>query len=955
MVQKLSRTLYFSTVVFSLLSILSIGGLWITYDYIEYQTNLEDFKKEYIEKEKETLKNEVDRVVSLIEYNNSLKYIRINNLVKNRIDEVDRIITRIYNTNKDHKSKKEIVEIIKETVRDMRFFDNWGYYFMYDLDGKLIMHGIKPQYEGTYKFRDFTDLNGKKVLRELVNIAKTKKEGFLEWAFFRPDKPNVQANKLGYVKYLEPFNYFIGTADYIFRVEEELQQETLSRISNITYGEDGYIFVLDDKGTTLSNKKFKNLEGIELSLMPARIKPIIKKILTTSQKEEKGFVHYLLPNKKSEKITYIHHYKKWNWIIGTGKHLTDLDKLLVEKEEELTNKIQSKIIFIVLFLCVIILFVMGLSARFIRNIDKSISVFIKFFKKVNIENKKLPTKKLPFEEFQELAFCINDMLDIKIEQERDIILKNKEVLVNSSLLNEYKKAVDSSTIVSKTDITGTITYVNDEFCKISGFNRNELIGFKHNIVRHPNVKESVYKHMWQRILNKKVWKGVLENKAKDGTSYFVKSTIVPILDIDSNIKEFIAIRYDVTNLIKQANKIKFQTTDLLTKLPNRQKLLEKLENNDLKLAVFDIVRFKEINEYYGYDIGDEVIKKIANMIKEFIQSQPYTLYKLQGDEFAILANKNVSSSALKEMSLSLLKFVSDSSLDIQGNILDINMIGGIAFQKNYLINSEMAKNYAKETKSELIVFDENLNIKDNIVENIIRTKQLKHALISDRIVIFIQPIVLNDDNNSIHKYECLVRLLDDNGEIVSPMAFLTIAKKSNLYLEITRTVITKAFEYFSTKEDDFSINLTIEDILSPEINELIFSKLAEFPQTANRVIFEIVEDEGIENYDDVSSFIERMKQQGCKIAIDDFGTGYSNFDYLMKLNVDFIKIDGSMIRYLDYDDNAKLVTQLIVDFSKKLNIKTIAEFVHSPEIHKIVKEMEIDYSQGFYLGEPIKI
>lgn len=95
-----------------------------------------------------------------------------------------------------------------------------------------------------------------------------------------------------------------------------------------------------------------------------------------------------------------------------------------------------------------------------------------------------------------------------------------------------------------------------------------------------------------------------------------------------------------------------------------------------------------------------------------------------------------------------------------------------------------------------------------------------------------------------------------------------------------------------------------------------------------------------------------MKDLGCKIAIDDFGTGYSNFDYLMKLNVDFVKIDGSMIKYINQDLNAKIVTELIVSFTKKLNIKTIAEFVHSKEIHEIVTDMGIDYSQGFYLGEP---
>ena len=954
MIKKLSRTLYLSTFLFSILSILTIGALWIAYDYREYQENLHSFKTEYIKNEKEILKNEVDRVISLIEYNNSLKYTRINQLVKNRIEEVDAIINSIFTKYKATKTKDEIVEIIKETVRGMRFFNNWGYYFMYDLNSKLIMHGLKPEFEGTYKFRDFTDLNGKKVLQELVYIAKTKKEGFLEWTFYRPDKPNVQADKLGYIKLIEPLNYFIGTADYTFRVEEELKLETLSRISNISYGEDGYIFVLKDDGTTLSNKKYPKFEGKTLSSMSEKFRQLIQEVLKTSEKEGEGFVQYLLPEHESEKLTFVYNYEKWNWVIGTGKHLVDLDKLLIEKEQELAKKIEKKILYITIFLFIVILLVLGLSRIFIKKIDKSLSVFITFFKKVNIENKKLPITKLPFVEFQELAVCINEMLDTKIEQEKDILLKNKEVLVNSSLLNEYKKAVDASTIVSKTDKEGVITYVNDEFCKISGYSRNELLGNKHNIVKHPKVNESVYKQMWQKILNKKVWKGVLENRTKDGVSYFVKITIVPILDIESNIKEFIAIRYDVTNLIKQANKIKFQTTDLLTKLPNRQKLLECLEYNDLKLAIFDIVRFKEINEYYGYDIGDEVIKNMAEILKEFIKNQPYSLYKIQGDEFAILANEKISIEAFKEMSRNLVDHIGKNPLNVKDNALDIHIVGGISFQKNYLINAEMAKNFAKESKTDLIIFDENINIKDNIVENITRTKQLKKALISDRVVIFIQPIILNS-NNSIHKYECLVRMLDDDGEIISPMAFLTIAKKSNLYLEITRTVITKAFEYFSIKDDDFSINLTIEDILSPEINNLIYQKLQEFPQTANRVIFEIVEDEGIENYDEVSSFIEKMKSYGCKIAIDDFGTGYSNFDYLMKLNVDFIKIDGSMIRYLDYDENAKLVTQLIVDFAKKLKIKTIAEFVHSSSIDKIVKEMDIDYSQGFYLGEPKKI
>jgi len=124
---------------------------------------------------------------------------------------------------------------------------------------------------------------------------------------------------------------------------------------------------------------------------------------------------------------------------------------------------------------------------------------------------------------------------------------------------------------------------------------------------------------------------------------------------------------------------------------------------------------------------------------------------------------------------------------------------------------------------------------------------------------------------------------------------------------------------------------------------------------AKRVIFEIVESEGIDNFEEVSLFIKEMKAVGCKIAIDDFGTGYSNFEYLMKLNVDFIKIDGSFIKNIDMCEQSLLISELIITFAKKQNIKTVAEFVHSKSVLEKVRELGITYSQGFYLGEPKSI
>ena len=188
-----------------------------------------------------------------------------------------------------------------------------------------------------------------------------------------------------------------------------------------------------------------------------------------------------------------------------------------------------------------------------------------------------------------------------------------------------------------------------------------------------------------------------------------------------------------------------------------------------------------------------------------------------------------------------------------------------------------------------------------------------------------------------------------------PGAFLEVAKKSRLYTEITRRVINQAFEFFADRPRDiFSINLTLEDILDSSVMQLLQDKV-EHNHMGGRLILEIVESEGIENYEQVSRFIAMMQKLGCKVAIDDFGTGYSNFDYLMRLNVDIIKIDGSIIRNVDQDRNAQVVADLVVNFAQRLGIKTVAEFVHSEAVYKKVVDMHIDYSQGYYLAEPVPL
>jgi len=165
-------------------------------------------------------------------------------------------------------------------------------------------------------------------------------------------------------------------------------------------------------------------------------------------------------------------------------------------------------------------------------------------------------------------------------------------------------------------------------------------------------------------------------------------------------------------------------------------------------------------------------------------------------------------------------------------------------------------------------------------------------------------------------------------------------------------MIDKTFEKFEQYEDfEFSINLTIDDITNQDTVNYILTKLSNYTNP-KRVIFEVVESEEIQDYKEINSFIKNIKAYGAKIAIDDFGSGYANFEHILTLDADFIKIDGSLIKNINKDRNALIITEAIIEFSKKLNRKTIVEYVHNEDIYDIVKAYGADYSQGFYLGEP---
>jgi len=422
------------------------------------------------------------------------------------------------------------------------------------------------------------------------------------------------------------------------------------------------------------------------------------------------------------------------------------------------------------------------------------------------------------------------------------------------------------------------------------------------------------------------------------------------------------ILYKVVGLMRQ---LQASYTDELTDLPNRARLLlDFAREPGGSLLLINLDGFKEINALFGHTCGDYVLRVLADWLRGFIdnnrQQGAVRLYRLTADEFAILG----PDSSVERMQVylqALNDYLQRRSLIWQEQEITIGVTLGAAIhppeqltasvsQDSMITWARFALKQARLKQKNYVIYDIEQRIEDAYEHNLLWARRVKEALEDDRILPFFQPIY---DNRSgrITKFECLVRMRGESGDIASPGQFLDVARKLRLDRQLTRIMLEKSMATFADTPYEFSINLSYADLLDQDLSHFIIQKLDE-SGLGKRIIFEILESDGIENYQEVRRFIDEVKRRGCRIAIDDFGTGYSNFEHLLRLNVDLIKIDGSLIRNLDSDPTAFSVTQGIVNFARSLNMETVAEFVHSHAVQEKVRYLGVDFSQGAYFSMP---
>ncbi len=397
--------------------------------------------------------------------------------------------------------------------------------------------------------------------------------------------------------------------------------------------------------------------------------------------------------------------------------------------------------------------------------------------------------------------------------------------------------------------------------------------------------------------------------------------------------------------------------DPLTQVYNRQYLYEFLKTSSLQhyqLMMIDLDHFKQINDTYGHDVGDMVLISVVKEIKANIRKNDL-LIRFGGEEFLVLTYKQ----DLK------------GCVSVASRIKNAIMIHKMKFsQREILMTISIGINpfpfHSKNFDEAIKIADEQLYNAKISGRNCIKVSQkgtteqtqsskriidVNSALEEDRIKCAYQPI-LCVKTNKIVKYEMLLRLVDKNKSVTLPMDFLPSIRHTNIYVNITKIVLDNAIQTLRENNFELTINLDLQDIMNDDIVKLLSDKFKDHRKLAERLYIEILEHEEITNFRTITKHIAILKNLGFKIALDDFGSGFANFKYLIHLDIDVLKIDGSLIRDVHTNKRTYHIIETISTFAKKMNIKTVAEQIETKNEFETLKALGIDYLQGYYIGKP---
>lgn len=538
---------------------------------------------------------------------------------------------------------------------------------------------------------------------------------------------------------------------------------------------------------------------------------------------------------------------------------------------------------------------------------------------------------------------------------------------------KYRRAVDAAAIFSETDLNGRITYVNDQFCAVSGYSREELLGQNHRLLNSGLHSDDFFTAMWRTIALGNIWKGEICNRAKDGSLYWVDSTMVPVLDdTTGRVHRYLSIRFDISEKRQLLQSLQWRVGhDVLTGLPNRAFLSELLdqalefsrhENIPLAVCMLDLDGFKAVNDGYGHASGDMLLVEVAKRLRDIVRGED-VVARLAGDEF-VLVLRYVRD--LPELRAALNRVLGAISAPYTLHGKDINVFASIGVTlfpddnedaETLLRHADQAMYVAKQRgRNRFHLFDVS---RDQEVKATHQTvERVRQALVNDELRLHFQPKV-NMRRGVVVGFEALLRWEHPQNGMVPPREFLPLVEDTDLIIDIGEWVMDQVLSQLHRWQQagqgwPISINIAARHFQRADFVDRLRQVLARHAQVAPQMLdLEIVESVAIENIQHVSACLKACQALGVQFSLGDFGTGYSSLSYLKRLRTQTIKIDKSFVRDILIDRDDLALTTAVIGLARAFGRQVIAEGLESLEHGELLLRLGCEVAQGYFISRPM--
>jgi diguanylate cyclase (GGDEF)-like protein len=382
------------------------------------------------------------------------------------------------------------------------------------------------------------------------------------------------------------------------------------------------------------------------------------------------------------------------------------------------------------------------------------------------------------------------------------------------------------------------------------------------------------------------------------------------------------------------------------------------------VMIIDIDGLKAVNDSHGHHAGDQLIRRIAGIMRERVRTTDIVA-RLSGDEFAVLMPQTDTTGALhlgEDLRAQVAESVAPDPDVVATISVGITMFGGERGigAEAVLLAADQAMYRAKEDgRNQIALFQDPDEPKRNHQRRQTTTARIRDALTNDRLSLHTQPI-RSLASGGIERYELLLRMTGDNGELLPAASFIETAERSGMVQELDRWVVVRALELLASREQEgkpvsLHVNLSGASVADLSVLEFIERRLDEGEADPARCTFEITETARVHDYEAAGGFADRLTEFGCQVAIDDYGAGFGPFHYLKQIPFDLIKIDGSFISDMPNSDADQLTVQAIVQIARGLGKTTIAEYVQDDITAQMLREYGVDMAQGYHLGRPVDV